>query len=183
MEKDKKFEKIIESIPTPVADQEFRQNLSDELAIKAENISSKRNRKKEHRSILLPWQLGLAFTSFVFIILITLTILTSQETKQRMIKYIKQEAKSAFSEVTIVTIPNTDKDEVNIFVYNLLEEDKPPLDVSLIQKGDDVEILLYPGYYKIIFIKEGEPVIEKNIVIEDDEKEVTLNLENLKEDE
>jgi hypothetical protein len=153
---------LLSKTKTPAIDPEFEDALAEILKEKNNALYEKKNK---NGSFLLSWQTGLAFMSFLFLVTSVTLVLYSNDTKEKITSYLDNEVKSSLSTEAIIEIKTDNIEDIEIFIYDLIEQDKPPLEVSTVKKENTLEIYLFPGLYKIVAIKENFPPITKELHI------------------
>lgn len=176
---EEQIQKIIQKIPNPKPRSEFLEQLGDAIETRSELFFDRH--KKQNKGILnfFSWQLSLALTSIAFILMIGTVVFISPTTRDKISSYLNQEAKSSFSDEVELTVnvKNGNAENLDIFVFNLLEENSTPLNVPVKVENDALEFNLYPGQYRLVFVEEGKPVVEEEILIENGQSDVIIDLE------
>lgn len=165
---------LFKKIPSKVPEKGFVSDLFDKIENRADKIYAHKKKKKT-KSFLFPWQMSLFLASLGFVAILSFAIIASPTTLDKINGYMKQDAKSALSDEVMVTVPH-DYDNVSVFVFNLLEEDSPPLDIPVQKSNKDLVFGLYPGRYRIVFVKDGVPVYEEKVTVKLGQNNLDLDI-------
>lgn len=172
---EKQIKNLIKQIPTPEPREEFLNELGKALEKKGDEIFRAKAKKNTSFFSIHSWQLSLAFTSIFFFMLVGVIIFTSPETMNNIKEYAQQKVTAEYSDEKIVKVVDLREDEENeekevqIFVYYLLEEGKPPLDIDVNKDEDIYTFGLYPGKYRVVIIDGDEILEDKDITIKQED--------------
>lgn len=182
MNEDSSLKNIIKNIPSARPNKDFVENLQAELANRSENLYKSKTNSEGAFSF---WQISLALTSLSLIAVIMFTVAYSPSTMNTITNYLDQDAKSALSDQVTVVIRHVDPKVSELFVYDLIIENSPPIVIKHIQYSPDdsdkdqssgLQFELYPGQYRIVVVEGEETVFEENVLISTKSEEtVVLN--------
>ncbi|MCA9385994.1 hypothetical protein KC717_05090 [Candidatus Dojkabacteria bacterium] len=169
---DEKFKKIFEDFPDHSPDEEFVDNLYEALDERALEIKESGRKKSK---LLMPWQLSLAFASLTFIVIFSGVLLTSPATLENLQSYLRQDAQADLSDEVRITLDGI-SEENGIFIYDLSEEQSPPIAVEINYSNDVAEFILPIGQYRILVIDDDVVFYDELVTLDPEVAELTLKV-------